>query len=78
MAFSDESTERKFRPQIEPVKLINPMAENEAVLRTSLIPSMLRTIQWNTYHGIRDLQLYELGKVYWDGGETRSLITGAG
>src|SRR5437762_3180676 len=77
MAFSDESTERKFHPQIEPVKLINPMAENEAVLRTSLIPSMLRTIQWNTYHGIRDLQLYELGKVYWDGGETRSLIIAA-
>ena len=77
MAFSDESTERKFRPQIEPVKLINPMAENEAVLRTSLIPSMLRTIQWNTYHGIRDLQLYELGKVYWDGGEARSLIMAA-
>ena len=77
MAFSDESTERKVRPQIAPVKLINPMAENEAVLRTSLIPSMLRTIQWNTYHGIRDLQLYELGKVYWDGGETRSLIIAA-
>src|SRR6185503_17852706 len=55
----------------------NPMAENEAMLRTSLVPSMLRTIQWNLYHGIRDLQLYELGKSYWRGGERRSLILAA-
>jgi phenylalanyl-tRNA synthetase beta chain len=74
MAFSDEATERKFRPNTTPVKLMNPMAEQEAILRTSLVPSMLRTIQWNAYHGIRDIQLYELGKVYWDGGERRSLI----
>ncbi len=74
MAFSNESTERKFRPQIEPVRLTNPMAEDEAVLRTSLVPSLLRVIQWNAYHGIRGVQLYELGKVYRDGGENRSLI----
>ena len=77
MAFSDESTERKFRPQIEPVRLTNPMAEDEAVLRTSLVPSILRAIQWNAYHGIRDVQLYELGKVYRNGGENRSLIIAA-
>jgi phenylalanyl-tRNA synthetase beta chain len=77
MAFSDVSTERRFRPDTEPVKLMNPMAEDEAVLRTSLVPSMLRTIQWNVNHGIRDVQLYELGKIYRDGGENRSLIIAA-
>ena len=77
MAFSDESIERKFRPSVEPVRLTNPMAEDEAVLRTSLVPGMLRTIQWNAYHGIRDVEFYELGKVYWDGGEARSLIIAA-
>ena len=74
MAFSDEPSERRFRPDTDPVKLMNPMAEQEAILRTSLVPSMLRTIQWNAYRGIRDLQLYELGKVYVSGGESRSLI----
>src|SRR5438093_8574110 len=77
MAFSDEPSERKFRPQVEPVRLTNPMAEDEAVLRTSLVPSMLRAIQWNLYHGIRDVQLYELGKIYRNGGENRSLIIAA-
>ena len=64
IAFSDEQTERRFRPDVEPVKLLNPMAEDESILRTSLVPSMLRSLQWNLNRGIRDLQLYELGKVY--------------
>jgi phenylalanyl-tRNA synthetase beta chain len=74
MAFSDKATEQKFRPDVQPLELINPMAEDEAVLRTSLVPSMLRTIQWNANRGIRDVQLYEIGKAYQHDGETRSLI----
>ena len=77
MAFSDEAIERKFRPDVEPVRLMNPLAENEAILRTSLLPSMLQTIQWNANRGIRDVQFYELGKVYRSGGENRSLIMAA-
>jgi phenylalanyl-tRNA synthetase beta chain len=77
MAFSDEATERRFRPDVIPVKLTNPMAEDEAILRTSLVPGMLRTIQWNMNRGMRDLQLYELGKTYAAGGESRSLIMAA-
>jgi phenylalanyl-tRNA synthetase beta chain len=77
MAFSDEATERKFEPDVEPVKLVNPMAEDQSVLRTSLVPSTLRTIQWNLNHGIRDLQLYELGKTYRNGGQSRLIILAA-
>ena len=77
MAFSDEVTERRFRPNLKPVVLINPMSEDEAILRTSLIPGMLRTIQWNMNRGIRDLQLYEIGKTYSSNGESRSLIMAA-
>ncbi len=77
MAFSNEADERKFRPDVEPVKLLNPMADDEAILRASLIPGMLRTIQWNVNRGIRDLQLYELGKTYRNGSEERSLVLAA-
>ena len=77
MAFSDNTTERRFRPDVEPVTLINPMAEDESILRTSLVPSMLRTIQWNANRGIRDVQLYEIGKAYRNDGENRSLIMAA-
>jgi phenylalanyl-tRNA synthetase beta chain len=74
MAFSHEVMERRFRPDIDPVKLMNPMAEDESVLRTSLVPSILHILQWNLNRGLRDLQLYELGKVYRKGSEDRWLI----
>jgi phenylalanyl-tRNA synthetase beta chain len=77
MAFSNEADEEKFRPGTEPLKLRNPMADDEAILRTSLIPSLLRTIQWNLNRGMRDLQLYELGKSYKRGSESRALILAA-
>jgi phenylalanyl-tRNA synthetase beta chain len=77
MALSDEQTERRFRPDIEPVKLLNPMAEDQSILRTSLVSSMLRSLQWNLNRGMRDLQFYELGKVYRNGGERRWLILAA-
>jgi len=53
------------------------MAEDEAILRTSLVPTILRTIEWNLNRGIRDLQVFELGKVYRKGGERRVLILAA-
>jgi len=77
LVFSDALKEQRFRPNVEPVRLLNPMAEDEAILRTSQVPSMLRTIEWNLNRGIRQMQLYELGKIYRSGGENRSLILAA-
>jgi phenylalanyl-tRNA synthetase beta chain len=76
-SFSNEEMERRFYPDVEPVRLRNPMSEEAAILRTSLIPGMLTTLQWNLNRGIRNLQMYELSKVYWNSGERRSLILGA-
>src|SRR5215471_9477523 len=77
LAFSDAATERKFSSDTEPIRLLSPIAEDEAILRTSLVPTMLRTIQWNTNRGTRDLQFYELGKIYGQTGESRRLILAA-
>jgi len=77
LAFSDEATERKFSSDTEPIRLLSPIAEDEGILRTSLVPTMLRTIQWNTNRGTRDLQFYELGKIYGQTGESRRLILAA-
>jgi phenylalanyl-tRNA synthetase beta chain len=76
-SFSNEELERRFYPDIEPVRLQNPMSEEESILRVSLVPGLLKTIQWNLNRGNRDLQLYELSKVYRAGGERRTLILGA-
>jgi phenylalanyl-tRNA synthetase beta chain len=76
-SFSDEATEQQYRPGAEPVKFQNPMTEDATILRTSLVPGILKTIQWNVNRGTRDLQLFELSKVYSKAGERRSLILAA-
>jgi phenylalanyl-tRNA synthetase beta chain len=76
-SFSDEATERRFRPNIEPVKFQNPMTEDATILRTSLVPGILKSLHWNLNRGIHDLQFFELSKVYSKSGERRALILAA-
>jgi phenylalanyl-tRNA synthetase beta chain len=46
------------------VELINPMSEEQAVLRWSLAPSLLRAVSHNQRRGVADVQLYEAGRVF--------------
>jgi phenylalanyl-tRNA synthetase beta chain len=77
LSFTDDSTEAKFGHTDEPVRLTNPMSEDWTLLRSSLVSSALQAIQWNMHRGMRDLQVYELGKVYREGAEKRVLIMAA-
>jgi phenylalanyl-tRNA synthetase beta chain len=76
-SFSEEETERRFRPNIDPIKFQNPMTEDATILRTSLVPGILKSIHWNLNRGIHDLQFFELSKVYSKSGENRALILAA-
>jgi phenylalanyl-tRNA synthetase beta chain len=76
-SFSDEETERRFRPDLEPVKFQNPMTEDATILRTSLLPGILKSLQWNLNRGIQDLQFFELSKVYGRAVESRTLVLAA-
>jgi phenylalanyl-tRNA synthetase beta chain len=77
LSFTDEATEREFGHAAEPVRLLNPMSEDWTLLRSSLVSSVLRAIEWNVHRGNRDLQLFELGKVYRSGSEKRTLVLAA-
>jgi phenylalanyl-tRNA synthetase beta chain len=77
IAFSDAETEQRFAPDIEPVAIRNPLSESAPILRTTLIPSVLGSLLWNLNRGIRDLSLYEIGKVYPNSGEYRQLVVAA-
>lgn len=46
------------------VELINPMSEEQAVLRWTLVPSLLRAVSHNQRRGIDDVQLYEMATVF--------------
>ncbi len=48
----------------QPVMLRNPMSDELSHLRHSLLSSLVRTADHNRRHGIRDLHLFEIGRVF--------------
>ncbi|MBT1002762.1 phenylalanine--tRNA ligase subunit beta [Paenarthrobacter sp. DKR-5] len=49
------------------VKLVNPLSDEHAFLRTSVLPGLLEVLKRNVGRGFRDLQLYEGGLVFLPG-----------
>lgn len=46
------------------VRLVNPLAEDEPLMRTTLLPGLLRTLVRNVGRGFTDVALFETGAVY--------------
>jgi len=46
------------------VRLVNPLSEDEPLLRTTLLPGLLRTLVRNAGRGFTDVALYEMGLVF--------------
>lgn len=59
-AFVDD----RVAPPVEPVTLANPASQDEDVLRTSAIPSLLECLGANLRHADRDVHLTELSRIY--------------
>jgi phenylalanyl-tRNA synthetase beta chain len=72
---SPSLVERLSLPEDDPrrrvVRLANPMSEEQSVLRTTLLGSLLDNVQRNRARGHEDVRLWERGAVYLarDGGE---------
>lgn len=46
------------------VELINPMNSEQSVMRQSIIPGLLRSVAHNQARGVKNIQLYEQGMVF--------------
>jgi phenylalanyl-tRNA synthetase beta chain len=46
------------------VALANPLAEDQSVLRTSLVPGLVKALDENARHGRRDVAIFEIGRVF--------------
>ncbi len=46
------------------VELINPMNADQSVLRRSVIPGLLGSVAHNQAHGVKNIQLYEIGSTF--------------
>ncbi|MGI6104949.1 MAG: phenylalanine--tRNA ligase subunit beta [Raoultibacter sp.] len=46
------------------VSLINPINADQSNLRQSIIPGLLTSVAYNQAHGVKNVQLYEMGRVF--------------
>jgi phenylalanyl-tRNA synthetase beta chain len=53
-----------FDPAVRPVALANPITAELAVMRTSLVPSLLAALGRNRRQGVEDVRLYEVASSY--------------
>jgi len=54
-------------PRRQTVAVLNPLAEDQAVMRSSLVPGLLETLRFNLAQQTRRLKIFEIGKVYLQG-----------
>jgi phenylalanyl-tRNA synthetase beta chain len=51
-------------PWREAIPIANPMNEEQALLRRSLVPNLLRVLSYNALQGVSDLHGYEISRVF--------------
>lgn len=51
-------------PRRNCVKIVNPLSVDHAVMRTSLIPGLLETMHRNISKRIKNLKVFEIGKIF--------------
>lgn len=56
------------------LRIANPLSDDYAVLRSSLLPGLLATVAHNVGHKTPDLRVFELGRVFTTDGRERSVL----
>ena len=63
LGISEDDDRRKI------VKIRNPLTEDQSVMRTTLVSSLLETMKKNAHNGCFDLKLFEIGRIFFHGKE---------
>jgi phenylalanyl-tRNA synthetase beta chain len=70
-SFMDVERESVFRSPGGSVEIRNPVSSRAALLRTSLLDSLLENVAWNRNRGAEGAHIFEIGKIYfWDKDES--------
>ena len=51
-------------PRRQRVDILNPLTEDQAAMRTSLVPGLLETVHYNYSQQIKNLKIFEIGKIF--------------
>jgi phenylalanyl-tRNA synthetase beta chain len=63
-SFVEESWERDLAGNAEPIRLLNPIASQMSVMRSSLIGSLLQVVKFNADRKADRVRVFELGRVF--------------
>lgn len=63
-SFVEEAWERDYAGETNPIRLLNPIASQLAVMRTSLIGGLVANIEHNMRHRQSRVRVFELGRVF--------------
>lgn len=78
-SFVQESWEKGINGQADPIRLLNPIASQLAVMRTSLIPGLLANIEHNANRRQSRVRVFEFGRVFLrDASQENGALTVAG
>ncbi|HEV2123601.1 MAG TPA: phenylalanine--tRNA ligase subunit beta, partial [Chloroflexota bacterium] len=59
-----ELVDSRVAPATEPVRIANPLSQDQAIMRTTTVPSLLDQLGNNLRHTDRDVHLFEIGRIY--------------
>ena len=62
----DQKTANMFYKDRSTIVIPNPMSSDRSALRKTMIPSMLEVIKYNKSRGLKDINIYETSKVFYD------------
>ena len=63
-SFVEERWERELAGNADPIRLLNPIASQMSVMRTSLLGSLLAVLRFNLDRRASRVRLFELGRVF--------------
>jgi phenylalanyl-tRNA synthetase beta chain len=63
-SFVEESWEKELAGNPDPVKLLNPIASQMSVMRSSLIGSLLQVLKFNLDRKAERVRVFEIGRVF--------------
>jgi phenylalanyl-tRNA synthetase beta chain len=63
-SFVEEAWEADFAGNADPIRLLNPIASQMSVMRSTLIASLVANVRYNLNRKISRVRLFEIGAVY--------------
>jgi phenylalanyl-tRNA synthetase beta chain len=63
-SFVEESWERDLAGNTDPIRLLNPIASQMSVMRSSLLASLLQALKFNLDRKAERVRVFELGRVF--------------